>query len=81
MLKYLDHLLLVDCRRERSDKELTVVLLADSSLLQLPLEALSFLHTDNISSVTRDFSLQMFHHRIAKYAPENSGQWTPKNYV
>ena len=64
---------LITCRKESSDKELTVVLLADSSLLQLPLEALSFLHADNIHSVARDFSLQMLYYRIAKFAPEDSG--------
>ena len=62
------------CRQEASDKELTVVLLADSKLLQLPLEALKFLQVDNVCSVARDFSLQMFYYRITKFLPKESGK-------
>ncbi|CAG2203029.1 Cilia- and flagella-associated protein 46 [Mytilus edulis] len=40
-----------------------VILLADPMLMQMPLEALQFLQLDNIISISRDFSLQMFNHR------------------
>lgn len=50
-----------------------MVLLADMHLLALPLETLSFLHRENIASVSRDFSLQMLQHRIAKNVPETAG--------
>lgn len=43
-----------------------VVLLADPMLMQMPLEALQFLQLDNIISISRDFSLQMFGHRNYK---------------
>lgn len=43
-----------------------VILLADPILLQMPLEALQFLQLDNVISISRDFSLQMFSHRCAK---------------
>ena len=62
------------CRKEASDKELTAVLLADSKLLQLPLEALSFLQVNNVHCVAREFSLQMFYHRIAKFLLKESGK-------
>ncbi|XP_025093435.1 cilia- and flagella-associated protein 46-like isoform X2 [Pomacea canaliculata] len=40
------------------------ILLPDADLLELPLEALSCLQADGIDSLTRDFSLQMFYHRM-----------------
>lgn len=43
-----------------------VILLADPILLQMPLEALQFLQLDNVISISRDFSLQMFGHRCGK---------------
>ncbi|KAK6186277.1 hypothetical protein SNE40_008346 [Patella caerulea] len=42
----------------------SIVILADSVLLQLPLEALECLQGINVSSLSRDFSLQMFYHRF-----------------
>ncbi len=42
--------------------------------MSLPLEALSFLQEDNICSVTRDFSLQMLQHRVAKKSPDGTGK-------
>ena len=47
------------------------ILLADQHLLELPLEALQALHQDTIVSITRDISLQMFHH---KFFVEQLGQ-------
>jgi len=44
----------------------TIVLLADSDLLQLPLEALPIFRHPEIKSVSRDFSLQTFSHRITQ---------------
>ncbi|XP_076434592.1 cilia- and flagella-associated protein 46-like isoform X2 [Babylonia areolata] len=41
-----------------------VILLADADLLELPLEALSCLQADGITSLSRDFSLQFLYHRI-----------------
>ena len=52
--------------REGEGRELAVVLLADTSLLQLPLEALGFLQGDSVHALARDFSVQMLHHRLAK---------------
>ncbi|XP_077350768.1 cilia- and flagella-associated protein 46 isoform X2 [Festucalex cinctus] len=56
-----------------SDEENTpgefVVLLADSKLMELPLEALSVLEGDLLNSVSRDFSLQLFCSRIPKEDP------------
>ena len=49
------------------------MILADMHLLALPLETLPLLHRDNICSVSRDFSLQMLHHRIGKIVPETRG--------
>ena len=53
------------------DNKLAIVLLADTYLMQLPLEALTFLHSTNILTVCRDFSLQILHHRIAKFQSES----------
>ncbi|XP_056252103.1 cilia- and flagella-associated protein 46 [Seriola aureovittata] len=41
-----------------------VVLLADRKLLELPLESLSILQKEGLSSVSRDFSLQLLHSRL-----------------
>ncbi|ETE71958.1 putative protein C10orf92, partial [Ophiophagus hannah] len=43
-----------------------VILLADKDILELPLEALSIFQDDAISSLSRDFSLQMVYNRIRK---------------
>ncbi|XP_027758626.1 cilia- and flagella-associated protein 46 [Empidonax traillii] len=45
------------------DSELCVVLLGDTSLMELPLEALSIFKEEGISSVSRDFSLQILYNR------------------
>ncbi|XP_029305800.1 cilia- and flagella-associated protein 46 isoform X3 [Cottoperca gobio] len=47
-----------------------VVLLADRKLLELPLEALSVLQEEALSSVSRDFSLQLLHSRLNREEPE-----------
>ncbi|XP_071380722.1 cilia- and flagella-associated protein 46 [Centroberyx affinis] len=47
-----------------------VVLLADRRLLELPLEALSVLQEEGLSSVSRDFSLQLLHSRLHREEPE-----------
>ncbi|XP_070834007.1 cilia- and flagella-associated protein 46 [Chaetodon trifascialis] len=47
-----------------------VVLLADRKLLELPLEALSILQEEGLSSVSRDFSLQLLHSRLNRDEPE-----------
>lgn len=41
----------------------TVVLLADTLLLELPLEALTMLESPAVTSMSRDLSLQMLYHR------------------
>eukprot|EP00731_Ephydatia_muelleri_P020303 Em0013g30a len=58
-------------QREGGDKKLVLVLLADTTLMQLPLEALGFLHSTTITAVCRDFSLQMLHYRMAKFQNES----------
>lgn len=47
-----------------------VVLLADKNLLELPLESLSILQEEDLTSVSRDFSLQLLHSRLNKEEPE-----------
>ncbi|KAM8859515.1 cilia- and flagella-associated protein 46 isoform 3-T3 [Spinachia spinachia] len=47
-----------------------VVLLADRGLLELPLEALSILQGEGLSSVSRDFSLQLLHSRMDIEEPD-----------
>ncbi|XP_049456510.1 cilia- and flagella-associated protein 46 isoform X3 [Epinephelus fuscoguttatus] len=49
-----------------------VVLLADRKLLELPLEALSILQDEGLSSVSRDFSLQLLHSRLNKEEPDKA---------
>ena len=61
-------------RREKMDREMSVVLLADSTMLRLPLEAMTVLQTKNIHSVARDFSLQMLCHRIGKFTADESSK-------
>ncbi|XP_047458245.1 cilia- and flagella-associated protein 46 isoform X2 [Mugil cephalus] len=46
-----------------------VVVLADGNLLELPLESLSILQEDGLSSVSRDFSLQLLHSRLSREEP------------
>ncbi|KAM4636947.1 cilia- and flagella-associated protein 46 [Discoglossus pictus] len=48
-----------------------IILLADKSLMELPLEALSILNDDGISSVSRDFSLQLFYNRLHREENED----------
>lgn len=40
------------------------ILLADTDLMELPLEALTSLRADAISGLSRDFSLQLLYHRV-----------------
>ncbi|XP_028983141.1 cilia- and flagella-associated protein 46 isoform X3 [Betta splendens] len=47
-----------------------LVLLADQMLLELPLEALSILQEKGLTSVSRDFSLQLLHSRLNKEEPQ-----------
>ena len=61
-------------RGETTDSGLTVILLADFDLLQMPLEALSLLKMDCVKSVARDFSLQMLFHRIRKFVVQDEGK-------
>uniref|UniRef100_A0A8C1RDS2 Uncharacterized protein n=1 Tax=Cyprinus carpio TaxID=7962 RepID=A0A8C1RDS2_CYPCA len=53
-----------------------VVILADRTLLEFPLEALSVLQTKGIGSVSRDFSLQVLHTRLqtdeADHSPKSA---------
>lgn len=46
------------------DLGLCVVLLGDTFFMELPLEALSIFKGEGISSVSRDFSLQILYNRI-----------------
>ena len=50
-----------------------VVLLADEWLLQLPLEALEIFAVPQITSLSRDFSLQFHYHRV--HPAERSGEY------
>ena len=50
----------------------SVVLLADEWLLQLPLEALKVFAVPQITSISRDFSLQFHYHRV--HPAERSGE-------
>ena len=64
-------------REESSTKELDVVILADSDLMEFPFESLDFLNDSRICSVSRDFSLQMLHERMkANIADTMSGKKT-----
>lgn len=70
--KYFIYLGLI--REEDQDKELTIVLLIDTELAELPLEALSCLHKKNIKSLSRDFSLQLLHHRLKSMSTTEEGK-------
>ncbi|XP_067858761.1 cilia- and flagella-associated protein 46 [Heptranchias perlo] len=56
-----------------------VILLADILLLELPLEALKVLHNDVISSVSRDFSLQLLYNRLHRDESETEHKKDAKN--
>ena len=60
---------------------MTVVLLADFDLLQLPLEAMSLLQSQCVKSVSRDFSFQMQYHRIQKFLVEDEGEKIVLSYM
>ncbi|XP_043568488.1 cilia- and flagella-associated protein 46 [Chiloscyllium plagiosum] len=47
-----------------------IIILADKLLLELPLEVLSVLQEDAITSVSRDFSLQLLYNRLHKDASD-----------
>ncbi|XP_035810814.2 cilia- and flagella-associated protein 46 isoform X2 [Amphiprion ocellaris] len=47
-----------------------MVILADRKLLELPLESLSILQQEGLSSVSRDFSLQLFYTRHKREEPQ-----------
>lgn len=53
-----------------------MVLLADRKLLDLPLESLSMLQEEGLSSVSRDFSLQFFHSRLNSEEPDKGTKST-----
>ena len=65
-------------REETTDSGLTVILLPDFDLLQMPLEALSLLKMDCVKSVARDFSLQMLYHRMKKFIVQDEGKMRGK---
>jgi len=55
-------------------KDLNLVILADMDLLSLPLEAITQLkQIPSVSSVSRDFSLQVLKHRVARSIPDDAG--------
>lgn len=47
----------------------SVILIVDKPLLKLPLEGLSVFHEGAVSSVSREFSLQMLWNRLRKEEP------------
>ncbi|XP_075468672.1 cilia- and flagella-associated protein 46 isoform X5 [Ascaphus truei] len=49
-----------------------IILLADKLLMELPLEALGVLKEEGISSVSRDFSLQLLYNRVHREQTEES---------
>ena len=51
----------------------SIVLLADEWLLQLPLEAIRVFAVPQITSISRDFSLQFHYHRV--HPAERSGNF------
>ncbi|XP_035257112.1 cilia- and flagella-associated protein 46 isoform X2 [Anguilla anguilla] len=55
-----------DKERSPVDPGASVVLLVDSMLMDLPLEALSILQGEGLSSVSRDFCLQLLHARLQR---------------
>ena len=48
------------------------VILADSTLMSLPLEAISFFKDANVKAISRDFSLHFVHHRLNSYQSQNT---------
>ena len=50
--------------KEKEGSQEYLILLADQHLMQLPLEALSVLQTENLTSVSRDVSLQMLFNKV-----------------
>ncbi len=67
---------------EEKTKDLYVVILADVRLLGLPLESLpQFRQQFNIVSLSRDFSLQILKHRLAKHLPEDGGSLNGKGWT
>lgn len=52
-----------------------LVLLADKYLMEMPLEALQSLKSENIASLSRDFSLQLLYHRITHEEPQGELDW------
>lgn len=54
-----------------------VILIADRHLLELPLEGLSVFDDGLVSSLSREFSLQMLCNRLRREEPGES-QWTPE---
>nr|XP_029134601.1 cilia- and flagella-associated protein 46 [Labrus bergylta] len=57
-------------KESAAEPEQYVVLLADRMLLELPLEALPILQEDGLTSVSRDFSLQLLHSRLSREEPQ-----------
>uniref|UniRef100_A0A4W3KBP1 Uncharacterized protein n=1 Tax=Callorhinchus milii TaxID=7868 RepID=A0A4W3KBP1_CALMI len=56
-----------------------IILLPDNLLLELPLETLRFLQKHEITSVSRDFSLQFLYNRFHRGVPEElEGKKSPK---
>ncbi|XP_069755663.1 cilia- and flagella-associated protein 46 isoform X2 [Narcine bancroftii] len=51
-----------------------VILLVDKLLMELPLEAMKVLQKDRISSVSRDFSLQLLYNRQHRDEPETQNR-------
>lgn len=49
-----------------------MILLADSNLMEFPLESLELLDNCRIRSVCRDFSLQMLYERMKNHLTENT---------
>ena len=50
--------------KEKEGSQEYLVLLADHHLMQLPLEALNVLQTENLTSVSRDVSLQILFNKV-----------------
>lgn len=57
-------------RLEPTTKELDVVILADSDLMEFPFESMDFLTDRRICSVSRDFSLQVLYKRMKAHIAE-----------
>ncbi len=65
-------------RRVEADPNEYLALLVDPHLAEFPLEALAAFHVDSLVSLSRDFSLQLMHHRLTGYgaptAEEGEGE-------